>query len=270
MGLIEPLLPAERGRPGRPWNDHRLTIGGILWILRTGAPWRDLPSSFGAWQSVYARFNRWSKDGTWERIHQALLQRMDEAGALDLELWFIDGSCVRAARAAAGARAAKGLEPEDHALGRSRGGFGSKLHLLCDRLGTPVAIRVSPGQRHESRWFEETMNAARIPRDRGSARRRPRRLGADKAYSIDWIRQWLRQRGIGSVRPTRRDQPRRRLDRAAYRERNVVERCIGWLKEARRVGTRYEKLATTFVAMVTLAVILRLLARLARTAPQGA
>lgn len=104
------------------------------------------------------------------------------------------------------------------------------------------------------------MDQVRIPRCGGSARRRPKRLGGDKGYSYPTIRQWLRRHKIGSVIPTRVDQPRSRtFDREAYRGRNIVERCVGWLKEARRLATRYEKLARNFLAMVRLAMMRRVL-----------
>lgn len=240
-------------------------IGAILWILRTGAPWRDLPAELGPWQSAYGRFRRWCKDGTWRRLHEALVGRLAAAGAIGTDLWFIDGTCIRAARAAAGARRSSTAwgeppEPQDHALGRSRGGFGSKLHLVCDRRGTPLAACLSPGQRHDSRSFEFLMQSVRVPLRHGNCRRRPSALCGDKAYSVVWIRGWLRDRHIRAVIPTRVDQRTRRgFDRKAYRERNVVERCVGWLKEARRLATRYEKLASTFLGMVQLAMIHRTL-----------
>ena len=99
--LIEGLLPTQK-RGGR-WNDHRLTFDGILWILRTGAPWRDLPERYGKWQSVYHRFNRWRKDGTFDRVLKALRIRLDKDGHIDWDLWCVDGSNVRASRSAAGA-----------------------------------------------------------------------------------------------------------------------------------------------------------------------
>jgi transposase len=99
--LIEPLLP--RQKRGGKWNDHRLMFDGILWVLRTGAPWRDLPERYGKWQSVYHRFNRWKKDGTLDRILKALRIRLDKAGSIDWDLWCVDGSSVRASRSAAGA-----------------------------------------------------------------------------------------------------------------------------------------------------------------------
>lgn len=100
--LIKDMLPMPGG-PGRPWNDHRQTLDAIFWIQRTGAPWRDLPECYGSWQSVYDRFNRWSKDGTLDRIVERLHQYLDEAGKLDRDLWCVDGSSARATRAAAGA-----------------------------------------------------------------------------------------------------------------------------------------------------------------------
>ena len=99
---VQDLLPRARGA-GRPWNDHRRTLNGIFWTLRTGAPWRDLPERYGPWKSVYDRFNRWSKDGTFSGIVKRLQAELDAAGKIDRDLWCLDGSSVRATRAAAGA-----------------------------------------------------------------------------------------------------------------------------------------------------------------------
>jgi transposase len=259
---IRPLLPAG-GRPGHPWKDHRTVIDGILWILHTGAPWRDLPrATYGPWQTVYERFSRWAKDGTWGRLLEALHVRLDAKGKVDWDLFCIDGSSVRASRAAAGASPTDGTaaEPSDHGLGRSRGGFGSKIHLVCDGAGLPMAVTVTAGQRHESTQFEAVMGQVRVPGPRGRPRCRPRRLAGDKGYSYRRIRRHLRRRGIKAAIPTRKDQKRiPTFDKAAYRRRNVVERCIGWLKESRRLATRFEKLAENFLAMVKLAMLERLL-----------
>jgi transposase len=153
FAVIAPSLPTN-DRPGHPWKDHRRVIDGILWILHTGAPWRDLPrQTYGPWQTAYERFNRRSQDGTRGRILQALHARLDERGKIDRELFCIDGSSVRASRAAAGASPTDGTaaEPSDHALGRSRGGFGSKIHPVCDGNGLPMAVTVTAGQRKDQR-----------------------------------------------------------------------------------------------------------------------
>ena len=99
---IADLMPANDG-PGRPWSEHRLMIDGMLWILATGAPWRDLPERFGPWKTVYERFRRWVREGVWDGILNCLQARRHAAGAIDWELFCIDGSVVRAHKAAAGA-----------------------------------------------------------------------------------------------------------------------------------------------------------------------
>ena len=127
--LIEPLLP-KQSRGGK-WNDHRLMFDGILWVLRTGAPWRDLPERYGKWQSVYDRFNRWKKDCTIDRILKALRIRLDKDGYIDWDLWCVDGSNVRASRAAAGAsKKAKESREIMHWVAREAGGDQSSTWSL--------------------------------------------------------------------------------------------------------------------------------------------
>jgi transposase len=99
--LVEPLLPRQ-ARSGR-WNDHRTTLSGMLWGVRTGAPCRDLPEPFGRCQSVYGRFNRWRRDGTPDRIAKARRIRLDRQGKIDRDPWCIDGTSVWAVRSTAGA-----------------------------------------------------------------------------------------------------------------------------------------------------------------------
>jgi transposase len=99
---IAPLLPARAG-PGRPPKDHRLVIDGILWILRTGAPWRDLPVRFGPWKTVYERFRGWTRTGVWEDLFQRLRATRHADGGIDWQLFMIDATVVRAHKAAAGA-----------------------------------------------------------------------------------------------------------------------------------------------------------------------
>lgn len=152
-------------------------------------------------------------------------------------------------------------EPPDHALGRSRGGFGTKVHLVCDGHGIVLAVWVTPGQRQESQAFQAVLLRAKRPR-RAGRRRWPRRLGADKGYSYPGIRAWLVRHHIGAVIPTRKGQvPEASFDRAAYRRRSRIEQVVGWYKECRALGTRYEKLAVNYVALWMVAIIEKLLHR---------
>ncbi len=100
---VSPWIPRSTARTGRPARDPRTMLNGILWILGTGAPWRDLPERFGPWQTVHRYFSRWRKDGVFAAIIDALQIRLDDQGLIDWELWCVDGAHVRASRAAAGA-----------------------------------------------------------------------------------------------------------------------------------------------------------------------
>jgi len=270
---IAALLP-DKGRRGGQWRDHRVVVNGILCKLRTGAPWRDLPGRYGPWQTCYDRFVRWRRDGTWDTLLAAVLTGADAAGAIEWEVC-VDSTTVRAHQHAAGARrhssrsdqARKTIHLREEALGRSRGGLTTKVHLACDGRGRPVSVVLTPGQRHDSTQLGPVLDAIRVPRPqgRGRPRRRPDRVIADKGYSYPTCRRLLRQRGIKHTIPERRDQRRRRrakrgrplaFDCVTYTRRNVIERCINKLKQWRGIATRYEKRALNYRAMVVIAAIL--------------
>jgi len=101
---LKDLLPPQKPHTGRPSHDHRTMVNGMLWIARTGAPWRDLPERYGKWPSVYSRFQRWRKAGVWARLLSELQQLGDQRSELNWEIHFVDGSIVRAHQHAAGAK----------------------------------------------------------------------------------------------------------------------------------------------------------------------
>ena len=152
-------------------------------------------------------------------------------------------------------------EPEDHALGRSKGGFGSKFHLVTDSSGVPLAVEVTAGQQHESTQVETVLDSIGIPQPIGRPRKRPKRLAGDKAYSVHRIRDWLQAHGISPVIPRKSNEKyqNNNFDKESYRRRSVIEQCVGWLKECRRIATRFEKLALSFLAMFKVAIIQRYL-----------
>ena len=101
---LAPLLPKQKPLTGRTNLDHRTVVNGILWILKTGAPWRDLPERYGKWQTVASRFYRWRKDGIWSQIFAQLQQMKDRDGAIDWQIHYVDGTVIRAHQHAAGAK----------------------------------------------------------------------------------------------------------------------------------------------------------------------
>ncbi|MFF8618301.1 IS5 family transposase [Streptomyces sp. NPDC015350] len=271
---IVPLLPRADGR-GRPWRDHRQVVNGVLWRLRTGAPWRDLPERYGPWQTVYERLARWERDGTWARLLEDVQVHDDAVGAVEWTV-SVDSTINRAHQRAAGARKKRVfavdeldepvLRARDQALGRSRGGLTTKVHLAVDGRGLPLAVIVTPGNTNDSTVFNTVLEAVRVPRvHAGRPRRRPETVIADKAYSSRAIRSGLRRRGIRAVIPERADQIAGRQRRGSaggrppafdfeqYKARNVVERCFGRLKQFRAVATRFDKLAARYLAGLRLA-----------------
>jgi transposase len=252
---LAPILPPQRtGRKGRPSHPHRRILNGILWILNTGAPWRDLPERYGSWKTVSNRLYRWQKQGIWLNLLKVLQQQADAQGRLDWRLHQVDSTVIRAHQHAAGARGGQANE----ALGRSRGGFTTKLHVRIEGKGRPMAVLLTAGQQHDSQAFVPLMTEGDVKREgRGRPRSRPRRVVADKAYNSQHIRHYLHEHHIGIVIPRKSNQRRAsRFDRVAYRERNLVERFINRLKQFCRVATRYEKRATNYLAMILVASLL--------------
>ena len=229
--IFAPFLITATSRGGRPPMNHRHRLDGILWICRTGAPWRDLPVAFGKWNSVWKQFRRWCETGVWDLLLQALA---DGGGALDM-LQMIDSTIVRAHRCAAGER----TEEQTQALGRSRGGFSTKIHVRCNAAGLPIGIVLSEGEAHDVTAYDGLMQ------ERDSD---PGAMLADKGYDSDAIRHDLRDSGATPEIPSRSNRKvQYSINKSLYALRSRIECFIGHLKEQRRIATRYDKLATSFV-----------------------
>ena len=144
------------------------------------------------------------------------------------------------------------------ALGRSRGGFSTKVHVRAEGYGKPVTFHLTGGERHDSIALPTLLDAGAVRRKHGGRPRlRPRRVAADKAFAGQPARQHLRRRRIGAVIPSKSNERRRPgFDRAAYRARNRVERLFNRLKQFRRIATRYEKRAVNYLAMLHVGAIL--------------
>jgi transposase len=187
-----PLLPPQKPTRGRPAKDHRTVVNAILWVLRTGAPWRDLPADAGVcWKTAASRFYRWTDSGVWQTVLVDLQKDANEHGRLDWSKHFVDGSSVRAHQHATGARDST---QENEALGRSRDGFTTKFHVRAEGNGKPLTLLLSAGQRHESKLLEPLMEKGGV-RGAGTSNADPACVVGDKGYSYNHIRRYLADKG---------------------------------------------------------------------------
>lgn len=222
---------ASQPRRGRPGNDDRRFFEAVVWWRRTGVPWRDLPEEFGPWKTVFNRFDRWSKNGRWHEVLSALQTDIDP------EWQSIDSTTNRAHQHAAG-----GKGPALHGIGRSRGGLTTKVHLVVDGLGLPLAFEVTDGNRHDI-----------VPAPGLVLRTRPRCLLGDKAYSSREFRALLDEIACQPVIPSSSSwiapPP---YDKDLYKARAEIECTFSLLKQARRFATRYEKTLRNYAAVVAI------------------
>jgi transposase len=231
--VIKQMLP--NNSRGIPRVDDRRILNGIFWVLRSGAPWRDLPASYGPHTTCYNRFVRWRRAGVWDQIMDVL------AATHDAAVQIIDTSIVRVHQHGACIAGNR----EQH-MGRSRGGLTSKIHAVVDTDGLPVQLGLTPGEAHDNRLCSVLLRGLQ-PRTM---------LLADRGYDADWIRALARQQGAwANIPPKRNRKEAICFSPYLYRARNLVERFFNKIKQCRRIATRYDKLAANYLAFIKLASI---------------
>ncbi|MER6692075.1 IS5 family transposase [Streptomyces minutiscleroticus] len=253
--LVAPLLPAFAARPqggGTAPRDERDVFTAVVYVLTSGCAWRHLPEGFGVSPATaHRRFAIWTEAGVWRRLHQAVLDQLGVRGELDWTSVIVDAAAVRAKK---GDRLT-GRNPVD------RGKPGSKLHVLSDAQGLPLALGVSGANAHNSQaLLPLVLGIPPIRSRRGPRRRRPGRLRADKAYYSAAHLRWLRDRGI----VPRIARPGIESGERLGRHRWKIERSLAWLFGYRRLTVRYERKDTHFLAFLGLAAALTCYKKLAK------
>ncbi|MGH8613442.1 MAG: IS5 family transposase [Gammaproteobacteria bacterium] len=231
---ISGLPPGKAGDPGVTAKDPRRFVEAVLWILRTGAPWRDWPPELGNWHTTYTRFPRWNRTGVWARLLEAVSSDADREEVL------LDSSAIRAHPHAAVAQKKHGAQVS----GRSRGGWGTKIRRIADTLGNPLTFRLAGAEQADITQAQPLLETI------GS----PGAVIAEKGCDADDFVAAMDTIGAQPVIPPRSNQrPPRVWDKDRYRARHLIENPFACLKPFRRLATRYDKLASQFAAFVILA-----------------
>ena len=237
---LEKTLNEIKSKVGRPPDiSDRMFIEAVLYIARTGIPWRDLPESLGNFSAIYNRLRRWKRNGTWQKLWE-LLETDEMSFAYNL---FIDTTCVRAHQHAAGAPKKKGGQSQQ-ALGRSRGGFSTKIHLGCLNEKNVIAVVLTGGEVADVKGFDPLFY--QLPETD-----KIKNGIMDKSYDSDAIRETLALNEIVAVIPPKKNRTKEiDFDKQLYKLRNKIERFINRMKQFRRIATRYEKLAETYLVFI--------------------
>ncbi|MYV39704.1 IS5 family transposase [Streptomyces sp. SID1328] len=225
---------------GRRRAGDRECLAAIVFVATSGCSWRQVPPVFGpAWPTVYRRFARWSQARVWARLHRVILDELGARGELDWSRFAVDSVSIRALKGEL-----TGPNPTD------RGKSGSKIHLVVDRNGLPVAVAVSAANTHDSLALQPLIASIPPVRNRRGPRpRRPGKLHGDKGYDYPHLRRWLREHGITPRIARRGTDSSQRLGRHRW----VVERTMSWLAGSRRLHRRYERKPEHFLAVTAIA-----------------
>jgi transposase len=242
---IKPLLPKPKKRrfryPGREPVEDRKALTGILFVLKTGIPWEDLPQELGCGSGMtcWRRLRDWNKAGVWQKLHEQLLAELNAADQIDWSRAAVDSRSFRAL----GGGEKTGPSPVD------RRKKGSKHHVIVDGHGTPLAATLTAANEHDVKQFEPLVDAVPAVRGkRGHPRRRPKSVYADRAYDSEPNRRAMRRRGI-QPKVARKGTPH---GSGLGVFRWVVERTLGWLPRKRKLRIRTERRADIHGALLSI------------------
>lgn len=205
-------------------------ITAIYWMIRTGAQWRELPTDYGKWNSIFKRFNAWAHKGIWVAFHKYFIEDPD------LEYIMIDATVVRAHACAAGYG-----KQELEGLGRSAGGFTCKIHAKIDALGNPLEFIITPGNRHDITQAGKLLQNVTDSHVIG-----------DRGYDSNVFRNTLISQNCTPVIPSKSNSLNPcEYDKHIYKERHIIECFFGKIKYFRRIFSRFDKSARNYLACLS-------------------
>lgn len=230
---IYSFLQKAKGLHIKDREGTRCFVEGVWYVLRTGCQWRLLPPYYGHWRKVHKRYKQWSDRGIW-------LELMSSVSEIDDQAVMIDATIVRAHACAAGYHKDGN---ETQALGRSKGGFTTKIHALVDGLGNPIKFILTGGHRNDI-----TQAAELLKEQRNTV------VLADKGYDSQELVDTLESQGCIATIPSRKTaKTPREIDKEQYKERFLVEAFFSKIKHFRRVFSRFDKTTSAFSGFLHLA-----------------
>lgn len=240
-GRIKCLF-AEPKKVGRPPLNPRVVLNGILWILRSGARWRDLPARYGNWNSVYHKFRQWISAGLFEKILRALNFATNKYSLVQ-----IDSTFCKVHKHGLGACKILG----EQAIGVSRGGYNTKIHALVNEYFQLIGVVLTGGQIHDSECAISLLSTVNLV---------GKTVLADKAFNAEKIRVFIQEQGATVCVPDKSNAViKHDFDAELYKQRNIVERFFQRIKEFRHIAVRFDKLDICFLNFIFLAAFIRLL-----------
>ncbi|XWN34983.1 MAG: IS5 family transposase [Roseivirga sp.] len=225
---LAPHLPGRAGAWGGVAKDNRKFINAVFWILRTGAPWRDLPPHYGEWNNTNRRFCRWRDNGTWEKLLELLSDEPDYTWLM------IDASHIKVHPHGTGAVGG------NEAMNRTKGGFNTKLHLAVDASGMPLRAIITAGTEADCKQGVELLKD--LPAGG---------VIADRGYDTEQVVKEVKSKNRQCVIPSRKHRKvARSYNREVYQLRHVIENTFLYLKRWRGICTRYAKRGSSFLAAI--------------------
>ncbi|HAT6978979.1 TPA: IS5 family transposase [Legionella pneumophila] len=215
-------------------SNLRMMVEAMLYRMRVGCPWRDLPVEFGFWYSICQQFNRWSSKDKLMKIFKDLVQEPD------LEWKFIDSSILRAHQHSSGA-----VGEENQAIGKSVGGNTTKIHMTVDAFGFPIEFLLTGGEVHDAKAAPALIE--KLPKADYTI--------ADKGHDSEEIRDHIRRKSSNLIIPGKKNSKTGSpdIDWGLYKYRHLVENIFARLKHFRAIATRYDKLKRNYASMLAMA-----------------
>lgn len=229
---IKVLFPQNKGK-GRPILNPKIVLNAILWILKSGARWRDLPPHFGNWNSIYHTFRRWAKLGIFEKILQIVNKNNQNSKLIEMDSTYCkvhQSACSKL---------------KNQEIGVSRGGKTTKIHALVNENFQLLNVMLTGGNVNDSECAVALLKPVHIA---------GKKILADRAYSSSFIRTFIEKQKATVCIPDKSNfKVKHDFDKELYKQRNIIERFFQRIKNYRHIAFRFDKLAVCFLNFVLLA-----------------